>query len=258
MNKFRIVEELADPQVRLAVEEFYGLLFAQRTVLNGCLHCESCETCRLLNARSMNELGGLLERTYTKLDGTSLADAHEDMRDVRGVGRQDCLAGKSFVDRLVPAHRASAHVVVVDREPVLRILMQHRDDDDGVASRNLWSLPGGKLDGDESAYEAAMRELTEETALLPEHLAGTDQKLVHAGSYYEVRQARRTLRRLFRRGTTELVRRHLFRADILAGMDKHVRCLEGQAMVFLTLPEIRKLDLTVVAQQALGPYLLAA
>lgn len=258
MADFVIVEELADPRLRLATEAFYGLVFAQRSILNNCMDCDTCESCRLLNARSMNEFGGLLERTYTKVDGTSLADAHEEMRDVRGTGRGDWLAGRSYADQLVRADRASAHVIVVDREPVLRILMQHRDDDDGVASRNLWSLPGGKVEGDESAYDAAMRELTEETALLPKHLAGQDQKLVHAGSYYEVRGPRRTLRRRFRRGPVERVRRHLFRADILAGMDKYVECREGQAMVFLTLPEIRGLDLTVVAQQALGAYLLAA
>jgi 8-oxo-dGTP diphosphatase len=242
---FVIVEELADPAVRRAVEAMCGRVFTLRSVLNrsGDCRCDDCpcEDARLLNGRMMNELGGLLERAYTHADGQSLADAHECMKDVRGEGRQDHLAGRAFADWLVPVNRASAHVIVVDRDPELRILMQHRSDVAGVASPGMWSIPGGKVDGHESAHEAALRELGEETGLEPKHLVD-GEVLSSSGSYYEVRP-------------TELVRRHLFRADIYPSAIGEVRCLEGQAMEFLPLDEIRTLELTVVAAQALEPYL---
>jgi hypothetical protein len=80
-DDFRIVEELADPAVRSAVEAAYGRVFTLRSVLNrsGDCRCDDCpcEDARLLNGRLMNELGGLLERAYTHTDGQSLAEAHE-------------------------------------------------------------------------------------------------------------------------------------------------------------------------------------
>ncbi|WP_433242375.1 NUDIX hydrolase [Streptosporangium sp. CA-135522] len=57
--------------------------------------------------------------------------------------------------------RAAARVVCVDGDG--RVLLMHWHD--AVGGRSLWEPPGGGIDPGESPFEAARRELTEETGL---------------------------------------------------------------------------------------------
>ena len=55
-----------------------------------------------------------------------------------------------------------AIVILNDRREVL---LQLRDNRPGLAYANQWTLPGGKVEGDETPEAAAHRELKEETGL---------------------------------------------------------------------------------------------
>lgn len=56
-------------------------------------------------------------------------------------------------------HRTAARVILIDPED--QVLLSN----DGWAGRTWWTLPGGALDRGETAAEAALREVAEETGL---------------------------------------------------------------------------------------------
>lgn len=66
-----------------------------------------------------------------------------------------------------PTLRLGARVLLLD--PAERVLLIHAHDPD-EPTHHWWELPGGGLDPDEPAAEAARRELTEETGILPDEL----------------------------------------------------------------------------------------
>ena len=78
-----------------------------------------------------------------------------------GVGRN--IVGRSIVGRVEVAWRPAVRVVCVDAADRL-LLLRWRDPYDGAY---LWEPPGGGIEPGESAFEAARRELTEETGLDP-------------------------------------------------------------------------------------------
>lgn len=92
--------------------------------------------------------------------GSSPAGAGRSPADVdtspAGVGRSSADAGASPT-----SDRAAARVVCVDGDG--RVLLMHwRDTVTGVT---LWEPPGGGIDPGETPFDAARRELTEETGL---------------------------------------------------------------------------------------------
>jgi ADP-ribose pyrophosphatase YjhB (NUDIX family) len=66
-----------------------------------------------------------------------------------------------------PALRLGARVLLLDSRD--RVLLIHARDPDDPA-HHWWELPGGGLDADEPAREAARRELAEETGIIPDQL----------------------------------------------------------------------------------------
>ena len=63
--------------------------------------------------------------------------------------------------RNVVRHRGSAVMMAVDADNRVMLVKQYRL----PADRYLWELPAGKIDEGETAFEAAKRELVEETGL---------------------------------------------------------------------------------------------
>ena len=63
-----------------------------------------------------------------------------------------------------------ANIILIDEKN--RVLLQLRDEKEGLLYPGAWCLPGGKIDKGESAKEAAMRECLEETGYIldnPKH-----------------------------------------------------------------------------------------
>ena len=54
-------------------------------------------------------------------------------------------------------HTIGAFAVIFDAQP--RVLLSHRTD------RDMWNLPGGRVEPDESPWQAVVREVEEETGL---------------------------------------------------------------------------------------------
>ncbi len=54
--------------------------------------------------------------------------------------------------------------IIINRDG--RILMQHRDDIEGIRDRGKWSFPGGHMDEGEGRVPAVIREVKEETGLI--------------------------------------------------------------------------------------------
>ncbi len=65
-----------------------------------------------------------------------------------------------------PLERRAARVLLVDDDP--RVLLQQCCDPAAPAEGSWWNTTGGGLDAGETAGEAAVRELREETGLLLE------------------------------------------------------------------------------------------
>ncbi len=72
----------------------------------------------------------------------------------------------------------TADPIVVNNDPTPKLLLVQRSD------TGIWALPGGFVDGDESAETAARRELQEETGLL---LVGNDGMQVYDGVVADLR-----------------------------------------------------------------------
>jgi len=71
-------------------------------------------------------------------------------------------------DAVQPAElRLGARVLLLD--PRDRVLLIHARDPDDLA-HHWWELPGGGIDPDEPAHEAARRELAEETGIILDQL----------------------------------------------------------------------------------------
>jgi 8-oxo-dGTP diphosphatase len=69
--------------------------------------------------------------------------------------------------------REGVVVILVDREG--RLLLQLREDKQGIPLPGVWCVPGGALEAGESPSQAARRELQEETgqAVGPLHFVGS-------------------------------------------------------------------------------------
>ena len=63
------------------------------------------------------------------------------------------------IKRAIVHHAGSAVVLVVDESERILLVKQYRL----PAGKSLWELPAGKIDGGETALQAAKRELMEET-----------------------------------------------------------------------------------------------
>lgn len=68
------------------------------------------------------------------------------------------------MDKLHVKHRETARILLVDEENRVLLLKTHFDPEVGLPPR--WLTPGGGIDQGETALEAAVRELLEETGLV--------------------------------------------------------------------------------------------
>jgi 8-oxo-dGTP pyrophosphatase MutT (NUDIX family) len=104
-----------------------------------------------------------------------------------------------------------------------RLLMQERDEH-APHFPDAWGLPGGAMEGDETAYAAAVRELEEETGLSAIALTevATTRGFAPAVGWYDF---------VTFGALTDLT-------------DDDVECREGRRMVFREPAEIERLDLT--------------
>lgn len=141
------------------------------------------------------------------------------------LSRREAVCAGVGHDRFVRVEREVAVVVLTDR--LGRVLMQHRATDAPV-SPSLWTPPGGGIEPGEDPLEAAHRELFEETGLRCPELV-LEQVLVESS------------------GDGALVRFHVFTGATEA-CDRDIVLGEGQAMVFLTLEEIWRRELTLIAK----------
>ena len=124
-----------------------------------------------------------------------------------------------------------ALVLLVD--PSGAVLLQHRDEN-AVAGKNQWSLPGGHLEPGETPEEAARRELLEETGLTADAL----QPFWSGPRPYEA-------------GYPHTVTFHVFRGTTRARQEDVVLG-EGQAMVFVPRDQVFDRDLVVTSAQVLS------
>lgn len=112
-------------------------------------------------------------------------------------------------------------------------LMQLRDDKPGLPFANLWSVPGGEIDGTESPKEAAIREFKEET----------DYKLKNPIFFKECVYE-------FIKGSPKVT----FFYEKYDGQQK-ISCFEGQKMEFKSLEELKNLksfpNHNLIAQEAI-------
>lgn len=118
-----------------------------------------------------------------------------------------------------------------------RLLMQERDEH-APHSPNAWSLPGGAIEDDETAYAAAVRELEEETGLTGIALSevATTRGFYPAIGWYE-----------------------FVTFGALTDLGDHdVKCHEGRQMTFREPAEISALDLTTSTARVLPTVLRRA
>lgn len=101
-----------------------------------------------------------------------------------------------------------------------KVLMQLRDNNPNIYEPNRWSLPGGKVEASETLKEAALCEFKKETGYLL-----NNPELVE------------TIHMPYEKGDYDW---YIFTENY----DNHqkINCLEGQRMEFLSIPELRTLD----------------
>lgn len=114
-------------------------------------------------------------------------------------------------------------VAVIVTDPAGQVLLNLRDDRPSLPFANCWTLPGGRVEADETPEEAAYRELEEETGLRVPL------------SYWSV----------YDRPTTEpglIVEQHVFVGRIDSASP--TLCLgEGQALAFFDSTSLRRLSI---------------
>jgi mutator protein MutT len=103
-----------------------------------------------------------------------------------------------------------------------QVLMQLRDDKEGIFYPGYWCIPGGKVETGENPTEAVIREIKEETGYV----------LIDPFHFY-------TDTYITKKGMT--VRRNIFTATY--DNKQIVNCFEGQKMEFKSLDEILKLKI---------------
>ncbi len=115
-------------------------------------------------------------------------------------------------------HVAAVAVILLDAQQ--RVLLQLRDDRPGLPFANCWTLPGGKVEADETPEAAAHRELREEI--------GVDVALT-AWQVYE------------RMGDAFVIDQHVFVGRVeLAACDLTLG--EGQALCFFEQDDLSSLS----------------
>lgn len=72
-----------------------------------------------------------------------------------------------MADVLEPNTGCVAVILTSRRE----IILQHRDDKPGIGWPGYWSLPGGGAEPGETPMETVLREIMEETGIVPERIA---------------------------------------------------------------------------------------
>ena len=102
-----------------------------------------------------------------------------------------------------------------------KVLMQLRDNKSNIYEPNKWNLPGGKCKIGESLDQAIRREFKEETG----YVLKNPKKI-------------NTLFMSYEKGDYNW---HIFTEEF--DDKQEIRCYEGQKMEFLTLEELRKMDL---------------
>lgn len=110
-----------------------------------------------------------------------------------------------------------------------RILLQHRDDKPTIRYPGHWALFGGSIEGGESPYTAARREILEETGYNVENLG------------------------LFREFVQNNKREFAFAGEIDASIDE-LSLNEGQGMDFVSPQELRKLLIRPDDKETLKAY----
>ena len=84
--------------------------------------------------------------------------------------------------REVADHPGGVAIVAIDKDDNVLTVKQYRY----VFSRVVEEIPAGKLERGENPYDAALRELKEETGATPERFTGLGSLVVSPGAYGEV------------------------------------------------------------------------
>ena len=129
-------------------------------------------------------------------------------------GPDDVEAYGELQRRLRATNAAGVSAILINSEG--KVLLQHRDDNPSIRYPGHWALWGGTIEPGESAYEAARREISEETGYNVENLG------------------------LFRQFVQNGKREFAFAGEIDASLDQ-LSLAEGQAMDFARPQDLPKL-----------------